>query len=165
MKKNLLLSFTLLIVALIVSSCGGVDPVKYNDKLVHYSEVADNRILSLNSKIDAIEDLDEYTTTLKTLGTTTVDSLKSDIEKIKTMELAKGSDEFQASTIAYIESLIAYTTTITDEYAKITDQTTEDEFNNIDKLIDASYDVSMAKLKDMQNAQKAFAKDNNFVLR
>lgn len=165
MKKNLLFLFCLLTVILTLPSCGGVDPVKYNDNLVNYSSIADNRIIKLNDKLEAIEDLENYTDSIKILGVNTIDSLKSDLNKITILEPAKASEDFRAATIAYIESLITYTKTLTEEYSKVSEETSDEDFNNIDKLIDESYEASIKKSEEMQKSQKSFAKANNFILK
>lgn len=165
MKKNILFLLSLLTIIISLSSCGGIDPVKYNDNLVSYSDIAGDRIMGLNDKIDGIEDLENYTDSIKALGENTIDSLKSDLNKISLMEPAKGSEDFKAATIAYMESLISYTKTLTEEYSKVSEETSDEDYNNIDKLIDESFDTSMKKLEAMQAAQKSFAKANNFILK
>lgn len=165
MKKILLFLFCLLTVTITLSSCGGVDPVNYNDNLVNYSNIADSRIVKFNEKIDEIEDLDNFTDSIKVVGAITVDSLKADINKITALKQAKGSDDFKAATIAYVESLIDYTKVLTEEYSKITEETSDENFNKIEKLINESYEITIKKIEEMQNAQKAFAKTSNFVLK
>lgn len=165
MKKNLLLLFSLLTITFALSSCGGVDPVKYNDKLIDNLNNADKRVQALNDKLDAIDDLENFTDSIKSLGAVTIDSLKSDIHKISLMEKAKGSEEFETSVIAYIESLITYTETITGEYAKVNEETSEEDFNDMSKKIDDSSEAVNKKMTQTQEIQKAFAKANNFILK
>lgn len=165
MKKNLLLLLSLLAITFALPSCGGVDPVKYNDKLIDNLNSADKRVLTLNDKLDAIDDLENFSDSIKSLGTVTIDSLKSDIHKISLMEKAKGSEKFEASVITYIESLITYTETITGEYAKVNEETSEEDFNDMSKKIDESYEAVNKRMTETQEIQKAFAKANNFILK
>lgn len=160
MKKLLLL---LLPLSLILTSCGP-DPIKYNDSLVDYYKIAQNRLTKF---IDiASEDMDSGDfSNLKEHATTTTDSLKLDIDKINKLDKPSGSEEFHNSMISCMDALISYVNTIGDQYSQVTDSTTDKEFEDMDNAVNKSLEVSELKDKEMIEAQKKFAKLKKFDLK
>lgn len=167
MKKNLFLLFSLA-VALIMTSCdAGVDPVKYNDSLVKYSNVADKRLDDFAQKLDSAietEDEAEYAKLVQEAAQVATDSLKADIDRANALQKPSNSDDFHNATIAYMESLVEYVKVASDEYAKITANTTDKELNAIEEKADKAEEATQPKLDSMIAAQKAFAKAHNMIL-
>lgn len=165
MKKLSFLTTLVLGIVITLSSCGHVDPVKFNDNLVEYSNKADKRIEQFHNKINATDDLANYSDSIKAWGSVAIDSLNSDLTKIKALKMPKDGADFENATIAYVESLSAYAKTVTDEYSKITENTTEKEYDNMDKVIEDSEKNCDTKLAEMQRVQKSYASANNMSLR
>lgn len=159
MKKLLLF---LLPLSLILSSCGA-DPVKYNDQLVDYIDEAGNRIVTLNEEINNLFENNEYNK-LKDYTKATTDSLKGYIEGINKLDKPEGADEFHNSAIAYIQALIVNAETMGEQYSKITEEMTDEEFEELNKPVIESEDVYSKIFQEMTTLQRNFAKEKNFDL-
>lgn len=159
MKKFL---FLLLPLSIILSSCG-TDPIKYNDQLVQYIGSSGQRIINLNNEINNLFNGEDHTK-LKEYTTATIDSLKSDIKDINDLKKPEGADEFQNAVITYIESLISNAETMEEQYSKITEETTDEEFEELNKYILNSKKIYNEKFEEVISAQKSFAKEKNIDL-
>ncbi|MDU1905980.1 MAG: hypothetical protein E6772_14485 [Dysgonomonas sp.] len=160
MKKLLLF---LLPLSLILSSCSSVDPIEYNDQLVKYIDKAGQRVTNLNTEINDLFESEEYTK-LQEYTKATTDSLRTDIKDIKNLKKPDGADGFQNAVIAYIEALIVNTEIMGAQYSKVTAEMSEEEFDEINKLVLESEEVYNNKFEEMATAQKGFAKEKNFDL-
>lgn len=166
MKKLLLL---LLPSLLLLASCDKkVDPVAYNDNLVKYSEDSEKRLEDLDTKIDAFFENEKFTaeesTKLVEDMTIVKDSIQSDLDKIKAMPKPSDAEEFQNSTIKYVESLIAQVNTYSEQYSKLSNDMSDDDLMKMDEVINKSLEDTQSKLDAMIKAQTAFATANNMQL-
>lgn len=166
MKKLLLL---LLPLSVIFTSCEQkVDPVTYNDNLVKYSEDAEKRLEVLDGKIDAFFDSEEFSADQFTLLSESMkevkDSIQSDLDKIKLLEKPSGAEAFANTTVAYVESLLNQVNTYNEQYAKLSNENTDEELMKMDEAINKTLEDTDVKLDEMIKAQTAFAKANNMEL-
>ena len=166
MKKLLLL---LLPLSVIFTSCEQkADPVAYNDNLVKYSEDAEKRLEVLDSKIDAFFDSEEFSAEQFTLLSESMkevkDSIQSDLDKIKLLEKPSGAEAFANATVSYVESLLNQVNTYNEQYAKLSNENSDEELMKMDEAINKTLEDTDVKLDEMIKAQTAFAKANNMEL-
>lgn len=159
-KKNILYLFLLTI---LFTACSQVDPVQYNDKVVGYSNEADKRVEAFYSELAMAFDNNDLSS-ISAVGKETIDSINADVVRINALEKPSDAETFHNSSISYLESLIACVKVATDEYAKVTDDTSDAALDSIDIIVDSAAKDSEAKLEAMIKAQEAFAKSKNFQL-
>lgn len=158
MKKNLLLLF---ILSIILAACNNIDPVTYNDNLVQYSNDADARIDLFHKKLDVIISNDDFSQ-IKDIERETIDSINVDLAKINNLKQPSGAESFHNATLSYVESLIPYVKEISNVYTKINNEIEVDDnsYSNIER----TDSIREAKLNDMIETQKSFAKAKGFGL-
>lgn len=160
MKKNI---FYLTLIAVFFAACSQIDPVQYNDKVVEYSDNADNQIEAFYSKLTEAFDNDDLST-ISAIGKTAIDSIQMNLDLTNKLEKPSGSDAFHAASVAYLESLISCVKIATDEYGKITEDTSDAELDSIDALVENATNESYVKFDEMIKTQEEFAKTSNFEL-
>lgn len=162
--RKLLLLFLLL--PLIVTSCKQkVSPIAYNDQLVGYLTNADKNLEILDEKIDIFFESEEFSpeilAQLNNEIKATKDSIQIDLEKVKVLEKAEGADNFHNATIVYLESLVAHMDIYKEQYSKISNNTSDEEYAKMDEVISNSFTNIDAKFEDLLKAQSEFAKASN----
>lgn len=167
MKKSLLL--LLLPLSIIFSSCNEtVDPVTYNDNLVKTSELSEKRLEVIDNQIDTFFDSEEFSAeeSANLIESIKVakDSIQSDFNKVQAMKKPANADEFHNATLSYIESLITQLTTYKEEYSKLSNDMSDEDYKKMDDVLNKSLENTQNKLDEMIKAQTAFAKTSKLQL-
>jgi hypothetical protein len=159
MKK---ISAILLTLALVLTSCGP-DAVKFNDTLVDCTDKAHKQIETLTDNLNNALDSEDYTS-IAPSAKSTIDSLNIYIETANKLEVPKGGEDFKASVVAYLQSLVAGCESYS-AYSTITEETTDEQFNAINSAVEQTEEAQDKLFNDLTAKQKAFAKANNMDLR
>lgn len=163
MKKFFSLFFAITFLSIITTSCGGPDPVKFNDALVDYIDKAHkqgDKIEIALTKASETLNFSQITEDSKAA----VDSINSYIQAVEKIEPAKGGETLKTNVIEYLNTLV----TMVDSYKSlsvITDKTPEADVNKIFEEITKKEEVAQETFNKIEKEQRDFATKNNMELR
>ena len=163
MKKFFTLFFTVAFFSIIATSCGGPDPVKFNDTLVSYIDKAHAQGDNLESVLTKASESFDFSSIAED-SKVAVDSINSYIQAVDKIEPAKGGETLKTNVIEYLNTLV----TMVDSYktlSGITDKTPEDEVNKIFDEITKKEDIAQKTFVNIEKEQRDFAAKNNMELR
>ncbi|MDR2956038.1 MAG: hypothetical protein LBV43_13260 [Prevotella sp.] len=157
MKKVL---FSLLAVAIIMVSCGGADPVKFNDALVKantvISEVSSNYDSELSDAINS-EAFDK----ISTLTDSALVKIKAEIETVKNLDAPKGGEKFKETAIKTYESLSTLVET-GKKFSTLTAESSEEQFDGINKEYTAKMEEYSKVFQELVDVQMEYAKEAGY---
>lgn len=163
MKKFFTLFLTVAFLSVIATSCGGPDPIKFNDALVSYIDKAHAQGNNMESVIaEASTNLDFSAVAVD--SQVAIDSINSYIQAVEKIEPAKGGETLKANVIEYLNTLV----TMVDSYkilSPINEKTPEDEVTKIFDVITSKEDIAQNTFAKIEKEQKDFASKNNMELR
>ncbi len=157
MKKVL---FSLLAVVLVLTSCGGVDPVKFNDaiananvKIVTVSDAYQNE---LGKALEA----DDYEV-IAIQTDSALAKIDAEIAIVKALEVPKGGEAFKDAAIKSYESLRAVVEA-GKKFSTLTKESSEEEFSILEKEYDAKSTEYSNSFDALAIAQAEYAKDAGY---
>lgn len=157
MKKLL---FSLIATALVLVSCGGVDPVAFNDAIVK----ANTTITALgetyqNDITKSIESSDFSAIAAQT--DSALAKINTEIDIVKSLEVPKGGDGFKEAAVKTYESLRDVVETGR-KLSTLNTDSTEEAANSIMKEYDEKSSIYSKQFDELAKAQMDFAKEANY---
>jgi hypothetical protein len=157
--KNLLVALLLLP----LFAAAQTDPVVYNDKIVAYQNDIVSGMLNLNEAINVETSTRE---SIETLRVQLVKTAQTSIANTQKMSAFEGSSELRDAAVALFKF---YEGVIKDEYRQMIDilykeDITEEDFVNLDNLLQRVTEEEVAYDERFQNAQAAFAEKHGLEL-
>lgn len=160
MNKTVVLIF---LSSVLLSSCGGADPVKYNDSLVNYHNEADGYVSDFNDKASNLLKEGKQSE-LPGYAKNTIENLKNCIGKVESLEKPKDSEAFHRAVIDYMNALVGSVDTMGREYSLVTDSTNEAGFDKLETIIGQSQKERAAKNEAVIEAQADFARKHDIKI-
>ncbi|MBB4035962.1 copper chaperone CopZ/predicted small lipoprotein YifL [Dysgonomonas hofstadii] len=160
MKKVL---FSLFAVMMVFASCGGPDPVKFNDAL----SKANTEITNVSTEYqDAIAKLIEDTnfSAITAQTDSALAKINKEIDIVKALEAPKGGDAFKEAAIKTYEGLRSVVET-GKKFSSLTAESTDVDLENITNEYDAKIDEYSKLFDALVNAQAEYAKEAGYDVR
>lgn len=152
-----------LLSVILFSSCGGADPVAYNNNLAGYYKDSDGYMSEFYNtakrllKDNKLSELPQY-------AKSSVGNINGCIEKVENLNGPDDSEEYRKAMITYMEAQIAYIKTMSEGYSQLTDSTSEADFERIESAITRSAEDRMKKNDAVMEAHAAFALKHNLKI-
>lgn len=161
MKKVL---FSLLAVMFVMASCGGADPVKFNDAIVNEQKAlttaANNFGVELG-KAMATQSFDG----LNVASDSLVAKMDKSIETIKGLSTPSGGEKFKEAAIDAFEFQKKQILSIKDKATTITPESSVEDVNSFIQLCNDIMTEAKTKEEALIATQKEFAKEKNIMIR
>ena len=159
--KKLLLS--LLTVSLILTSCGGTSPVKFNDTIVKANETISHVSDSYTETLSAAIASGSYESIAAATDSALV-KIDAELDIVKALEAPKGAEEFKNAALKTYQDLRAIVEAGR-KYTTLTEESSDEEFDKISDEYDAKMDAYNASFEQLANTQKAYAKEAGYDLK
>jgi len=160
MKKVL---FSLFAVMVVMASCGGADPVKFNDALSKANtEISDVSTDYQNTIMKSMESGDFASITTQT--DSALAKIDKEIDVVKALEVPKGGDAFKEAAIKAYESLREVVETGR-KFSVLTAESTEEDIMKISTEYDKKIDGYSELFNDLVKAQADYAKEAGYQVR
>lgn len=160
MKKSF---FFTAILMLVLASCGGPNPITFNDSIVNQEKELEVPLTEYINKAMQEISTGSYDKA-KVLGDSMILKIDKSIEVIKVLDTPKNGEKFKEVAIQYFESakeLVSFVNKAQSLGAEPTQEQYEAYYKEYEKIMKTVND----KTNDYMGAQKEFAKENNIILK
>jgi hypothetical protein len=159
MKKLL---FSLLAAGLILTSCGGTSPIKFNEAIVKanttISEVGSSYINTLSTAVS--------TNSYEGIAAATDSALvkiDAELNVVKALEVPKGGDAYKNAAIKTYESLRAFVES-GKKFSTLTEESPVEEMNKISEEYEAKMKEYTDNFTTLTEAQAEYAKEAGYEI-
>lgn len=157
MKKVL---FSLFALSLLIVSCGGPSPVKFNDALVKANTaIGDISATYQNDLTQAISS--ESFENIAVLTDSALAKIDTELEVVKALEAPKGGETFKDAALKSYESFRALVET-GKKFSTLTKESTEEDFDKIEKEYGGQFDTYSKSFDELSKAQMDYAKEAGY---
>lgn len=143
-------------------SCGGSDPVKFNDSLVGYINKTHEEEQKMENEIAYAAQTADFSNITENTQTV-IDSINTYIKAVEQLDTPKDGEALKTNVIVYLKSVIV----MVDSYKSLSSI----DINSSDEKVTELFDVIVSKenkskelFKKVEKEQKDFAKLNNIEL-
>ncbi|MFV0418600.1 MAG: hypothetical protein ACK5KT_07725 [Dysgonomonas sp.] len=157
MKKVL---FSLLVLSLIIVSCGGPSPVKFNDALVKANTAIGNVGAAYQNDLSQAISSESFEN-IAVVTDSALAKIDAELEIVKALEAPKGGETFKAAALKSYESLRTVVET-SRKFAVLTKESTQEDFDKIEKEYDEKFDEYSKSFDELAKAQMDYAKEAGY---
>lgn len=157
MKKVL---FSLLVLSLLIVSCGGPSPVKFNDALVQANTAIGDVSMTYQNDLTQAIDSESYES-ITAMTDSALAKIDAELEIVKVLEVPKGGDAFKAAALKSYESFRSLVET-GKKFATLTKESTQEDFEKIETEYDGKFDEYSKTFDELSKAQLDYAKEAGY---
>lgn len=156
--KKLLLS--LLAVGLILTSCGGVSPTKFNDAIVKANTNISNVGASYINTLATAVSSGSYDGIAAVTDSALV-KIDAELDIVKALEVPKGGESYKDTAVKTYESLRAFVES-GKKFSTLTKDSSVEDINNVSAEYETKMKAYTDSFDELTKAQMAYAKEAGY---